>query len=469
MAEVCVLGAGPAGCVFAARMAQLGHDVHVIEREPFPRRRLGESLSPGVMPMLRSADLHEEVEAAAFPRIRAVWVKWGAPPRWREDPREQGLLVDRGDFDLRLLTRARSLGVRVHQPARVLDCALDGSKWRIRFEAPGGLAALNVDFLADARGRRGADGPRQSRTGAPTLAVYAYWRGRGLPRTPRIEAGREAWYWGVPLPDGLYNTLVFIDPKRFRSAAGSSASQRFLELLDRSSLLENRGAFELVGSVRAIDATPRLVRECATPRAIRVGDAALSIDPISSSGVQKAIQSALSGAIVANTLIRKPEWSETAVNFHHTQLAETSERHRRWAAGHYRTVAVQNDRPFWADRSAPSALAAPSPKRALDASAIATLPVELSQELDFVRMPRLEGDFVNLGWALSHPRLASPVVYLDGWELAPLVRRALPGRTPLQIAQSWSDQVPIQTGLAIVAWLFNKGLLVAPANQGELR
>lgn len=448
-------------------MAQLGHDVHLIERDPFPRRRLGESLSPGVMPLLQSVQLHQGVEAADFPRVRAVWMKWGAPPRLRDDPREQGLLVDRGEFDLRLMTSARSLGVCIHQPARVLDCKLDGSRWRIRFEAEGRRQALDVDFLADARGRNGAGGPGRRRNGAPTLAIYAYWRGPFLPRMARIEAGRDAWYWGVPLPDGLYNTLVFVDPKQFRSASGASASERFFAFLDRSSLLDKSREFERVGPVRAIDATPYLERECATPRSIRVGDAALAIDPISSSGVQKAIQSALSGAVVANTLIRKPDNAAAAVYFHHARLAETSERHRRWAAGHCRTVAIQNKSSFWDDRSAGAAPASPAPMRALDASAIAAMPVEPSQQLDFVRTPRLEGEFVRFGWALSHPALESPVAYLGGWELAPLVRRAPLGSTPLQIAEAWSNQVPVKSGLAIVAWLFNHGVLVGPANRGE--
>ena len=46
MAEVCVIGAGPAGSIFATRMAQLGHQVHLIERQRFPRAHLGEFLAP---------------------------------------------------------------------------------------------------------------------------------------------------------------------------------------------------------------------------------------------------------------------------------------------------------------------------------------------------------------------------------------------------------------------------------------
>ena len=53
-ADVAVIGGGPAGSVFATRMAQLGFDVCLVERSRFPRPHLGESLSPGVMPMLAS-------------------------------------------------------------------------------------------------------------------------------------------------------------------------------------------------------------------------------------------------------------------------------------------------------------------------------------------------------------------------------------------------------------------------------
>ena len=194
MADVCVIGAGPAGSTFAARMAQLGHQVHLIERKLFPRRHLGESLSPGVMTLLRAADMHETVEAAGFPRVRGVWVKWADGPRFREDPGEERLLVDRGEFDLRLLERARALGARVHQPAHVLEQVWDGAKWRLTLDADGTSRHLAADFVANASGRRGVSPHRQTKTGASTLAVYGYWRGASVRTAPRIEAGEDVWY-----------------------------------------------------------------------------------------------------------------------------------------------------------------------------------------------------------------------------------------------------------------------------------
>src|ERR1700738_579194 len=171
MAEICVIGAGPAGSTFAARMAQLGHQVHLIERQRFPRSRLGESLSPGVMPLLRAADMHQTIEAADFPRVRNVRVKWADAPRLREDPAQEGLLVDRGEFDQRLLMRAQAMTVQVHQPARVTEQRWDGAKWHLVLDIDGSSRHLDADFVADARGRRGVSPKLPKKTGPSTLAI----------------------------------------------------------------------------------------------------------------------------------------------------------------------------------------------------------------------------------------------------------------------------------------------------------
>ena len=365
MAEVCVVGAGPAGCVFAARMAQLGHQVRLIEQARFPRSRLGESLSPGVTPLLKAAKLERALDAQRVTRVRSVWVDWADGPRLREDPREQGMIVDRGAFDLGLIESARAFGVEVRQPARVLDRRREDGRWRLTIGIDGRTETLDADFLAEAGGRGAASGRRRMRTGAPTLAVFAYWRAARLPPTPRIEAGEDAWFWGVPLPNGIYNTLAFVDPKAFGAAPGA-LTPRFLDALARSRLMEDCRDAERVGPVRAVDATPYLADDVVDAHSIRLGDAALAIDPISSSGVQKAIQSALSGAVVANTLVRRPEAADLAMGFYRAQLSDASERHRRWAADHYGTAAASRGGRFWVERSEKREARAPSPAARAD-------------------------------------------------------------------------------------------------------
>lgn len=464
MAEICVIGAGPSGSVFAARMAQLGHDVRLVEQARFPRARLGESLTPGVEPLLRSAGLGAAIDLGHVRPVRRVHVDWADGPQWREDPREQGFIVDRGLFDLALVERVRAFGVRILQPARLVERRRAGGRWRLTVDIDGRAETFESDFLAEASGRARAWAGR--RTGAPTLAAFGYWRALRPPETPRMEAGDDAWFWSVPLPNGVFNTLAFVDPKAFRSA-GRTLEERFLSLLARSRLMEDCRGAALAGPVQAVDATPCLSDDLISVDAVRLGDAAATIDPISSSGVQKAIQGALAGAVVVNTLLRKPERADAAMSFYRGQLSDASERHRRWAAEHYAAVAERRAGSFWADRAKNRDLAKDRPPIApADARTMAAMPVELSPEAAFVETPCLGEDFVGVSQSVSHPDLSGPVAYLAGVALMPLLRDLPAGRTPLEIAQAWTDRMPLESGLAIAGWLVNHGVLVRCGDAG---
>jgi flavin-dependent dehydrogenase len=74
--DVCVIGAGPSGSALAIRLAQLGHDVWLIERSMFPRSHVGESLSPGIWPQLELLGVARTVAAAGFWPLRTSLVQW---------------------------------------------------------------------------------------------------------------------------------------------------------------------------------------------------------------------------------------------------------------------------------------------------------------------------------------------------------------------------------------------------------
>lgn len=457
--DICVIGAGPAGSVFAMRMAQLGHAVCLIERVAFPRRHLGESLSPGVLPLLDALGAGDALRAVEFPRVRTVSVNWDQGPRERTDPAEQGRLVDRGRFDQLLVDQARASGVHVLQPATLTGSGCNDEGWTLRIVAGGRAVELRAAFFVDATGRAGLRPARRRRTGPRTLALHAYWRGSKLPTQPRIEAGKDAWYWGVPLPDGTYNTLVFTE-------AGQGSAGRFRELLDGSGLLQGCGDLQMIGRIRGSDATPYLAEECVTPRSIMIGDAALAIDPLSSSGVQKAIQSALSGAIVANTLLREPEAGAAAMRYHRDNLREASERHRVWAAEHYGLVAAQRGGRFWGERAAAAPpTAEPAAREPARAEAKpARLPpstrLVLSADVQWVDVPCIVGAFVRMKSVLRHPALDRPVGYLGNRELAPLLRQWRAGMTMREGVFAWAGQISWGDSVAIAEWLVARRLLV---------
>jgi flavin-dependent dehydrogenase len=465
VSAVCVIGGGPAGSTFAARMAQLGHDVVLVERVVFPRRQLGESLSPGVLPLLDMTGARAAVEAAGFRRVRTVLVLWEGDQEVRDDPREQGLIVGRGEFDEILLRRALALGVRVVQPATMRACRYDGGRWLIEVGTRSGTVHVEADFLADARGRAGGAGRTRRWTGVRTLALHAYWRGGAPLEHPRIQAGSEAWYWGVPLPDGTYNTLAFVDARRFRAAGDGTLTARFLDLLGRSELMPGLRNAEMIGPPAAIDATAYVDDACGSAVAFKVGDAALALDPLSSSGVQKALQGALSAAIVANTLLRRPEQAEAALQFRRSGLEEASQRHCRWAASHYSKVAERGGGPFWQSRAA-GAQPEPPPRSApatqtFGGRALASAAVALSPLVEFVDVPCIDGDFVTVKQAVRHPALDGPLAYLGNREVAPLLHPLPAGLTPLQIARLWSDRMPFERAIVFAGWMLDRGLFVS--------
>ena len=449
--DVCVVGGGPAGSTLAAELAALGHRVILVERAEFPRRHLGESLTPGVRLLLESIGAGDVFEKAGALTVESVLVNWDGELRERTDPEAKGMLVDRGRFDALLLKRATAVGVRVLQPATFRDCTRIGEGWRIAVERGGETISIRSRFVADASGRAFATRGQKRRTGARTNVFYSYWQGSDLPRLPRIEAGLDAWYWGVPIPDGTYNTLVFVDPRTY-------AREQFQELVARSGLLQGCRDICLISPVEAADATPYLDEESVTPHSIKVGDAALSIDPLSSSGVQKAIQAALSGAVVVNTLIRKPECNEAAMQFYRSSLADAAERHSNWAGEYYSAAAATRNTAFWRQRALGNFPAEAAPSFA--ASDFADEPLALSPDLTFVELPCIDGGFVTLKSALHHPSLDRPVTFVGGCEMPPLVKRVREGMKPMEIALLWSDRVSIKTGLALTGWLLGRGLLI---------
>jgi flavin-dependent dehydrogenase len=469
VSDICIVGAGPAGSALAARMAALGHRVCLVERSMFPRAHLGESLTPGVLPLLDVLGAREAVEAAGFPRLDVVRVQWGQGLQWRRDPRREGLLVDRGRFDALLLDHARKLGVHVLQPAVPCERRWDGDRWHLRLRTNDGTVDLKTKFLSDACGRIAFLPRRRRRTGCRTLALYAYWRGRRIPDEPRIEAGADAWYWGVPLPDGSYNTLVFVDFDHFRDRPRRSVDARFHNLIARSGLMAGCGDAK-AGPVLVSDATPYVDENCVTSCSIKVGDAALAIDPLSSSGVQKALQNALAGAVVVNTLLRKPDASAAAIRFFRESVNTASESHCRWAATNYQEVARRDAGSFWRKRAAAAVASLPSaqtptslPGRDNSQAIVDQSIVNLSPQLEFVDLPCIEGEFVTVKTALRHPNLDGPVAFLGGWEIAPLLKELDPGLTAAQVARSWSNRIPLQAGLALVSWLLGRGILVEEA------
>src|SRR3954470_19282669 len=121
--QVVIAGGGPAGSVAALCLRKLGREVTLLERQPFPRYRIGESLLPGTISILSRLGLAELIAAANFPKKRAATFVWGDDrPPWTfpfATPKalpwvfDHAYQVNRAEFDKILLDAAAERGAEV--------------------------------------------------------------------------------------------------------------------------------------------------------------------------------------------------------------------------------------------------------------------------------------------------------------------------------------------------------------------
>lgn len=462
--DVCVIGGGPAGAVAAWKLARLGHAVLLIERAAFPRPHVGEALSPGIWPQLGLLGLTDAVCAAGFRPTASAIVRWSGPAETVRHADPPGLMVDRGRFDRLLLDHARKAGARVLQPALALRPRRagggdGGEGWIVPARTPEGGREIRARFLVDASGRSARLGGRRQRSGPRTLALHGTWERRGgWGEETRTEAGADEWLWAAARPDGALSAMVFFDAERYLAAraAGISRVALYRSLLTRSVLLAGMARAQLTGDVGICDATCWHAAEPVGDSFLKIGEAAYTLDPLSSTGVQKAMQTAWTGAIAVHTILTRPEDAAAARRFYAEGHHATVARHTAWAARLYAEA-----------REGPG-LRTPFGAAAGSDGALSDTRLRLSPAAALVETPCITGDRIETRRALIHPRLERPVAFLDGVEIAPLLDDLVAGHaegTTLDgLAAVWSPRLPPPSSprqaARLAAWLVRQGILV---------
>lgn len=494
--DIVVAGGGPAGATTARRLAELGYRVVLIEKRRFPRHQIGESLTPSILPLLDFLDVRDEVEAAGFLRMSGHSVCWGsATPRtahYSPDQQRQGFQSVRAAFDHILLDRARRAGVRVLEGRPVQDVTTDGAHTVSVRYAPD--ERIRAAFCVDATGHAGVcarHGLRQRDTVFQTLALTGYWRpatgpaGHDFANT-LLEAYPNGMVWSVPLHTGLRNVTLLIDWQRGEPLKRGGLRKFYVDELGAAAYVSSfLTQARLVAGPHVFDASLYTARRFATRRSLLVGDAGLFIDPLSSEGVHKAMASAVSAAVVINTILQRPGMREQAAALYDTGQRETYDSHYRQSARYYAEEFRWPQHPFWQrrrrvpppDRDAPQA---PVGDAAVHFSPFDARPVTalgVSSDVVVREQPVIEGVYVELRPVVVAPRYPRGLRFLSGVNVPRLLECVRARRTVPDILEAYRHRPDRQLDAPpegpahirqVLARLYQDGV-VTPATPDESR
>ena len=425
--DVIVAGGGPAGATIARLLSGYGLRVVVLERSAFPRYQIGESLTPRILPIFDFLNIRSEVERAGFLPIAGHTVCWGeALPRttyYSPDHSRRGFQVWRADFDALLLDQARQAGVQVceGQAVEAVSLAQDDDGVRVRTASQHRITAA---FFIDATGRSGLlarQGLRQRNRRFQTLALTAYWQDvtepRGIERgNTLIEAYANGMVWSLALHTGLRNVTLLVDWRAGSDIRRTSLADFYHAELGKAPHISGllSGA-QIATAPHAADATLYTATQFGDARFLLVGDAGLFIDPLSSEGVHKAMASALTGAVVVNTLLRRPAMRSHALSFYEQRQLHTYASHYQQSLDYYRQEQRWPESPFWHARAGghPSQEFSSAPSVPSRSAARKLSHLQWAPDVSIQPRPTIEGAYISLRDSVITPRYPDGVRFLD--------------------------------------------------------
>ncbi len=305
VADVVIVGGGPAGASAAARIADHGYRVVLVDRSGFPRDKVcGDFVGPAGLAELIDLGIHHLPAYRASNVIRgAALFLDGAPLIEQRLPEVDGLpdhgrVIPRMVLDQWVWDAARARGVRTIERAKVEGYETDAAG--VTVHVAGSRAPLRARLLIGADGSastiaRQVTGEKPDRKDR-IVAVRAYYEEVAGPEDRCdlcfSEDSFPGYYWLFPTGKGGANVgvgmiLETLPPTESRLA------DLLEELIARDPALQARlgGARRKGGIVGWPLMTYARSRPVLADRVLLLGDAAGLINPINGEGIQYALES----------------------------------------------------------------------------------------------------------------------------------------------------------------------------------
>jgi flavin-dependent dehydrogenase len=328
--DVLVIGGGPAGSTVAALLAERRRDVVLIEKARHPRFHIGESLLPLNMPFFERLGVAAQIGRIGMPKYGAEFVSpWHGKPVTFDFANAVDksfpltYQVRRSEFDEILFRNASRKGATTIEGCRVtaVEFRPGGALVTARGE-DGAERQWQTKFVVDASGRdtllANQFGTKRRSRKHSSAAIFAHFSGAA--RLPGKAEGNisifwfdHGWFWFIPLSDGATSIGAVCWPYYMKSRQ-TTPEKFFLDTIASCPALAARlRDAKLCSPVTATGNYSYAVKHATGSNYLLLGDAFTFIDPVFSTGVLYAMQSAFAGADTVTACLENPRHAPRAL------------------------------------------------------------------------------------------------------------------------------------------------------------
>ncbi|HEY0018420.1 MAG TPA: tryptophan 7-halogenase [Longimicrobium sp.] len=296
--DVAVVGGGPAGAAAACTLAGRGRRVLLLEGTRYDAPRVGESLAPRLHPLLDRLGVAGDLRALGPVPSHGTASAWGdgevRAQSFMFSPYGPGWHVDRRRVDQALAGAAARAGARVATGVRVRGVRPDGAGGWVLDTA--GAGSVHARALVDAGGRCPALAGRLG--GRRMLADHLVGAAAHLSGPAHAEGGfalveavEDGWWYSAPLPEGGFVAIFMTDADLLARRGAGEASGWSRALAGAPHTAARLAGLRPAWGPRVFSAVSHVLRRGGMDGVwLAAGDARAAVDPLSASGVFRALQ-----------------------------------------------------------------------------------------------------------------------------------------------------------------------------------
>ncbi len=331
---------------------------------------------------------------------------------------------------------------------------LDQLQLRVE-DGEGNLHQLDADYFIDARGRSAPSKGQERLRGPETLSLLQRWSGGPPIQQSMALSLEQGWAWMARTQSGEVYTQLTLSA----SDTNLPPKDQLTDLVHRQ--LQSCKAYEDFigeaqpqGGIVARSSTSILNCDPINDRSMRIGDAAMAVDPLSGNGIFQSLSSALIAPAIVNTWLHKPHNYALAQQFYRQRINHSFMRFARMGRDFYQLEQQWPQQQFWLQR-----------RKWPD-----TRPAHEPVASDGIRITRkavVQDHCIESAEVITTPDQPLGIWHIDGIVLAPLVRQLQ--QSPIT-AEDWITQIEQQGDgdrsayRGVFQWLLQQQLFLDKAN-----